>query len=95
MERCQRDSGGVRQRLGDRWQRPRAWGITYSHGDFFFFHPLSSDGNEVVHRQATQREPGVRWLGQVSHEFPSLNNDIVSHYPWGHLLLGRLISLFF
>lgn len=48
-----------------------------------------------MYRQATGREPGVRWLGQVSREFPSLNNDIVSHYPWGHLLLGCLISLFF
>lgn len=38
---------------GGRGQGPGE--ITYSHGDFFFFHPLSSDGNEVVHRQATQQ----------------------------------------
>lgn len=82
-------------RLGDRWQRPGAWGITYSHGGLFLSQPLSSDGNEVVAGQATQKGAWRKMSWAICTKIPSLNNFTVSQYPWGHLFIGCLISFAF
>lgn len=59
VEPCQRDSGSASVA---QWQvaEAKGLGITYSHGDFFLFQPLPSDGNEAASRQATQRKPEMR-----------------------------------